>query len=291
MQFNRGMLIMKKLLMVLLCVAALIMSGCGDKFAKEKEEITKVEKAAMAMQLPVLVKPDDGKQPRPTKEEKAQYQAGLGKLIATEKKMLAEMQKSDAQIKALIAKAADESEKKDLLAFKDKVRRERIGFVKKISQSRLSGDTFIVGVGSTWQEVEMVYGKPISTGKKLLGSKVYKYEGLKFEDHIGGGVPALAILKKWVSRTVQSVSVTDSGITSDAGIRIGMTRNEVHKILKSKYVNKTNNPARNELKIDRFNKKEDFDSISRFAMKDTGPYNMFLEFKNGILIRYFVAPN
>ena len=59
-QFNRGMLIMKKLLMVLFCVAALIMSGCGDKFAKEKEEITKAEKAAMAMQLPVLVKPDDG---------------------------------------------------------------------------------------------------------------------------------------------------------------------------------------------------------------------------------------
>lgn len=282
---------MKKIILLLLCMAALLMSGCGDKFAKEKEAVTKAEKAAMAMELPVLVKPDDGKQPRPTKEEKTQYQEGLDKLIAAEKIMLAEMQKSDEQIAALLARAADESEKKDLLAFKDKVRRERISFVKKISQGRLRGDTFIVGVGSTWQEVEMVYGKPAGTGKKLLGSKEYKYGGLKFGDHIGGGVPALAILKKWVSRTVQSVSVTDRGITSDAGIRIGMTRDEVHKILKSKYVNKTNNPARNELKIDRFNKKEEFDSISRFAMKDTGPYNMFLEFKNGILIRYFVAPN
>ena len=63
---------MKKVILLLLCMAALLMSGCGDKFAKEKEAITKAEKAAMAIQLPVLVKPDEWKQPRPTKEEKAQ---------------------------------------------------------------------------------------------------------------------------------------------------------------------------------------------------------------------------
>jgi hypothetical protein len=282
---------MKKLLVVLLCMATLFMSGCGDKFAKEKEAITKAEKAAMAVQLPVLVKPDEWKQPSPTKKEKAQYQAGLDKLIAAEKRMLAEMKKSDSQIAALLAKAADESEKKDLLAFKDKVHQERINFVKKISQSRLCGDTFIVGVGSTWQEVEMVYGNPVSKGKKLLGSKEYKYEGLKFEDHIGGGVPPLNVLKKWKSRTVQSVFLTDGNITSDAGIMIGMTRDQVNKLLKSKYVNKTNKPERNELKIDRFNKNDESDSISRFAMKDTGPYNMFLDYKNGKLVRYMIAPN
>lgn len=282
---------MKKILLLLFCLSALLMSGCGDKFAKEKEEITKTEKAAMAMQLPVLVKPDTLEKPSPTKEEIAQYKADLNKLIDVEKKMLAEMQKSDAQISALLAKAADESEKKDLLAFKDKVRRERISFVKKISQDRLCGDTFIVGVGSTWQEVEMVYGKPVSTGKKLLGSKEYKYGGLKFEDWIGGGVPPLNMLKKWVSKTVQCVTLTGSNVTSDAGIRIGMTRDEVNKILKSKYVNKTNKPERNELKIDRFNKNNESDSVSRFAMKDTGPYNMFLDYKNGKLVRYIVAPN
>ena len=280
---------MKKLLLLLLCLAALIVSGCGDKFAKEKEAISKAEKAAMAIQLPVLAKPDDWKQPRPTKQEYAQYQAGLDKLIAAEKKILAEMYKSDAQISALLKKAADESEKKDLLAFKDKVRQERINFVKKISKGRLSGDTFIVGIGSTWQEVEMVYGKPADTGKVFLGSKEYNYKGMQFEDHIGGGVPPLEVRKKWVSRSVQSVSVTDSRITSDAGIRIGMTRDEVNKILKSKYVNKTNNPGRNELKIDRFNKNDETDSISRFAMKDTAPYNMFLEYKKGKLVRYSVA--
>ena len=285
------MLIMKKIILLLLCMAALLMSGCGDKFAKEKEEIIKAEKAAMAMQLPALVKPDNFKKPSPTKEEKAQYKADLNKLIDVEKKMLAEMQKSDEQISALLAKAADESEKKDLLAFKDKVRRERISFVKKISQDRLCGDTFIVGVGSTWQEVEMIYGQPTDKGKKLLGSKEYKYGGLKFEDWIGGGVPPLNILKKWVSKTVQCVTLTGSDITSDAGIRIGMTRDEAYKVLKSKYVNKTNNPARNEMKIDRSKKEDGFDMVVYFAMKDTEPFHMFLEFKEGKLTRYSVAPN
>ena len=60
---------MEKLLLLLLCMAMLVMSGCGDKFAKEKEAVTKAEKAAMAMQLPVVVKPDNWKQPRPTKQE------------------------------------------------------------------------------------------------------------------------------------------------------------------------------------------------------------------------------
>jgi hypothetical protein len=272
-------------------MAALIMSGCGDRFAKEKEAISKAEKAAMAIQLPVLIKPNEFKQPPPAKQEYTKYQENLKKLVETEKKMLAEMQKSDAQISAMLKKAADESEKKDLLAFKDKVRQERINFVKKISKGRLSGDTFIVGVGSTWQEVEMVYGNPVDTGKAFLGSKEYNYKGMQFEDHIGGGVPPLEVRKKWVSWSVQSVSVTDSRITSDAGIRIGMTRDEVNKILKSKYVNKTNNPGRNELKIDRFNKNYENDSISRFAMKDTEPYNMFLEYKKGKLIRYSVALN
>ena len=171
---------MKKLLLLLLCMAALIMSGCGDRFAKEKEAISKAEKAAMAIQLPVLIKPNEFKQPPPAKQEYTKYQENLKKLVETEKKMLAEMQKSDAQISAMLKKAADESEKKDLLAFKDKVRQERINFVKKISKGRLSGDTFIVGVGSTWQEVEMVYGNPVDTGKAFLGSKEYNYKGMQF---------------------------------------------------------------------------------------------------------------
>ena len=282
---------MKKLLLLLLCMATLIMSGCGDKFAKEKEAVSKTEKAAMSMQLPVLVKPDNWKQPSPTKQEREQYQADLDKLIAVEKKILAEMQKSDAQISQMLGKASDESEKKDVLAFRDKVRQDRINFVKKISQGRLNGDTFIVGVGSTWPEVEMVYGKPVSTGKQPLGSKEYDYKGIKFEDWIGGGVPPLEVRKKWVSRTVSCVIVADKKITSDAGVRIGMTRDEVYKILKSKYVNKTYVPKRNTMQVDRAKKDDGIDTVVQFAMKETGPNLMFLEYKKGKLIQYAVAPN
>ena len=102
---------MKKLLILLLCIAALVVSGCGDKFAKEKEAVSKAEKAAMSMQLPVVIKPDNWKQSRPTKQEGERYQAGLNKLITAEKKILAEMQKSDAQISQMLRKASDESEK------------------------------------------------------------------------------------------------------------------------------------------------------------------------------------
>ena len=282
---------MKKLLLLLLCMATLIVSGCGDKFAKEKEAVTKAEKAAMSMQLPVVVKPDNWKQPRPAKQEGEQYKADLDKLIAAETKILAEMQKSDAQISQMLSKASDEQEKKDVLAFRDKVRQDRINFVKNVSQGRLSGDTFIAGVGSTWPEVEMVYGKPVSTGKEFIGSKEYDYNGIKFEDWIGGGVPPLEVRKEWVSRTVGCVTVTDENITSDAGIRLGMTYDEVYNILKSKYVNKTYNPKRDTMRFDKFGKGDVINVTVQFAMKETWPYLMFLDFKKGKLVRYAVAPN
>ena len=282
---------MKKLLLLLLCMTALLMSGCADKFAKEKEAVSKAENAAMSMQLPVVVKPDNWKQPRPTKQEGEQYKEGMDKLIVMEKKILEEMKKSDAQISQMLSKASDESEKKDVLAFRDKVRQDRINFVKKISQGRLSGDTFIVGVGSTWEEVEMVYGKPVSTGKQFIGSKEYDYNGIKFEDWIGGGVPPLEVRKKWVSRTIGCVTVTDKSITSDAGVRLGMTYDEVYSILKAKYVNKTYNAKRDTMRFDKYEKGDDINVTVQFAMRETWPYLMFLDFKKDKLVRYAVAPN
>ena len=282
---------MKKLLLLLLCVATLIIAGCGDKFAKEKEAITKAEKAAMSMELPVPVRPEISKQPPPTKQEYTQYQEDLNRLIAAEKKMLAEMRKSDAQIAAMMNRAEEESEKKELRAFRDKVRQERINFVKKISRGRLCGDTFTVGVGNTWQEIEMVYGKPQGTGDNFPGTKRYIYKGLQFEDIIGGGVPSPERLKKWVSRTVQSVTLTGKNVSSDAGVRIGMTRDEVYRVLKSKYVKKNQRLTTNELKIEQAGKADGFDAVTQFAMQDTHPYNLFLEFKKGRLARYIIAQN
>ena len=144
---------MKKLLVFAVLLIAVIASGCGDKFAKEKEAITKAEQAAMAMKLPEVIVPYSLE--KPSREDWDKYQNNFKVLIETETKILAEMKKSDAKI-AEMEKTASESEKKDLKAFKDKIQQARIEFVKKVSKGRLFGDTFIVGVGSTWQEIEMV---------------------------------------------------------------------------------------------------------------------------------------
>ncbi|MBR1662477.1 MAG: hypothetical protein IJ694_09435 [Acidaminococcaceae bacterium] len=282
---------MKKIIVFLLCLTTALLSGCGDKFAKEKEAIAKTEKAVLSTQVPILIRPDPAKQPPPTKQEYAQYQAGLSQLVETEKKMLAQMRKSDAQIAAMLGKADSESEKKDLLAFRDKVRKDRIQFVKKISRGRLCGDTFTVGIGNTWQEIEMVYGKPLTTGNNVPGIKTYGYQGVKFEDMIGGGVPSPERAKKWVSRIVQCIEVTGRNVTSDAGVRIGMTRDEVRAVLQSKYVSKNPRLKSGEMKMESDGNPDGYDALFHFAMQDTEPYNLFFQFKKGKLIRYSVAPN
>ena len=126
---------MKKLVFLFLLVS-LILSGCGDKFAKEKEEILKAEQSAMAMQLPQLVKPDYTKNPPPTRQEYEKYWQDFKKLVETETAILDKMRKSDAKIVEIEGKAT-ESEKKDLQMFKDKVRKARVDFVKKISKGRM----------------------------------------------------------------------------------------------------------------------------------------------------------
>jgi outer membrane lipoprotein-sorting protein len=42
---------MKKLLILLLCMAALVVSGCGDKFAKEKEILTRIKNGESTMKI------------------------------------------------------------------------------------------------------------------------------------------------------------------------------------------------------------------------------------------------
>ena len=289
---------MKKILLMLLCLSALLLSGC-DKFAKEKEEVARTEKAAMAMELPTLVRPDFSKQARPDRKTVEnswkKYQEDLDKFIEVEEKILAEMRKTDARIAEMEARASNDSEKKDLREFKDNVQKARKEFVKKISKGRLYGDTFIVGVGSTWQEVEMVYGKPVNVQKPNRGFREYKYDGIEFEDHIGGGAypPGSEKLKKWRSKSVESVFLTGTGITSDAGVKIGMTHDEVFKILKSKYVKKSDY-QKEEMHAGKgydHAAKKTFDVIVSYSMQETSPFNMFVDFTDNKLTRYVVAPN
>ena len=45
---------MKKLLLLAILFISVVVAGCGDKFAKDKEEILKAEKAALGLFAPYL---------------------------------------------------------------------------------------------------------------------------------------------------------------------------------------------------------------------------------------------
>ena len=284
---------MSKITFVMLCLIAVLFSGCGDRFAKEKEAMTKAEKAAMAMELPLVEKPDFSKMPKSTIEERQKigkkYVEDLHKLIAAEEKILEEMRKSDAQIAELEKKAESDSDKKNLKDFQEKLRKDRVDFVRKISKGRLCGDPFIAGVGSTWQEVEMAYGKPLNAGENLRNAKVYIYDGIIFEDRLYRVVQSLAVRKEWQSTGVAVVSLTGNNITSDAGVKIGMKPEEVENILKGKYVKKSQN-SKNGFefcKITASKSPNKMFYINYYSMKDTEYVNsIFLEFKDGKLIKY-----
>ena len=158
--------------------------------------------------------------------------------------------------------------------------------VKKISKGKLHGDTFIIGVGSSWQEVEMVYGTPIS--KK--GECTYEYDGMILSDWYLKGVPPKGY--KYISRGPQAVLIKNEKYVSDAGVKIGMSRDEVYKALKSKYVKKNMLLKKDDLMIypGKGNNANN-DTVIQFAMQDTKTYNLFLTFENGKLSQYVVAPH
>ncbi len=286
---------MKKLLLLLLCLMTVVASGCGDKFSKEKEAMEKAEKAALAVEVPVVVKPEYSKYPKTFQEEFKKYMDNLKRLIDVEEKVVAETRKSDAQIDELLKKAENDSEKKSLQEFRDKLHKERLVFVKKVSKGRLYGDTFIVGVGSTWQEVEMVYGRPKGNSREHGGFREYIYDGIVFRDWIDGGayMPNDPRLINWRSTEVQAVNVKGKGFTSDAGVKMGMSRDEVLKVLRAKYVKKSQN-QKQELDLSKGeapNSTDYFDTVTWYSMQDTAPYHIYLGYKNGKLANYAVAPH
>ena len=97
---------------------------------------------------------------------------------------------------------------------------------------------------------------------------------------------------KWKSKGVQSVFLTGRNITSDAGVKIGMPRDEVIKVLKSKYVKKRDYQQDELFTGKGFDPatKNISDVIVAFSMQETLPYNMFIDYEDGKLTRYMVAP-
>ena len=194
------------------------------------------------------------------------------------------MRKNDAKI-AELERTASETEKADLKAFKVRIHQARIAYVRRISMGKLRGDTFVVGVGSTWQEIEMALGEPVTKRSEYN----YDYGGLTFKDwHSKGALPAGY---KFVSKGPQAVEVTSERFVSDAGVRIGMSCDEVLRILQSKYVKKENyqKDTLHTGKTSGAGGTGDF--IAVFSMQGTLPHNIFCDFRNDRLVRYMVSPH
>ncbi len=83
--------------------------------------------------------------------------------------------------------------------------------------------------------------------------------------------------------------LTSDKYVSDAGIKIGMTKDEFFKTLRSKYVKKSQFIKEDHLKISN-NENNDDNVVLSFAMQETLPYNLFMTFKEGKLVNYTVAP-
>ena len=94
--------------------------------------------------------------------------------------------------------------------------------------------------------------------------------------------------KRWKSRNVEVVTVTRNNITSDAGVKLGMTLEDVQKVLKEKYVKKSKYPKSGfefSKIIDPRSKNEKYD-VMHYSMKDTEPvFVAIFEFENGKLIK------
>ena len=103
---------MKKLLLLAILFISVVVAGCGDKFAKDKEEILKAEKAALAMEVPAIAMPDYSNGFK--KQDYEIYRTNFKKLLEVEDKIVAETRKSDAKIAELLKKAENDSEKKSL---------------------------------------------------------------------------------------------------------------------------------------------------------------------------------
>lgn len=281
---------LKKIIFVFMCIASIVLSGCGDRFAKEKEEILKIEKVAMSMDVPILENPfvnyhPSGYSPEFNKKLD-EYYKGMKKLKEVETKVLEKMRESDTKITEMERKA-DDSEKKDLKAFKDKVRAARIEFVKKISKRRLNADPVIVGIGSTWQEVEMVYGKP---NPKSSDNDWY-YDGLYLWSFVGRGAPKDA--HKFKSDGPMVLELSGDKFKANSGIKIGMPREEVRRILKEKFVPKDEYTTKKGFMLSEgSDSRGEIDHITWYAMEDTAPELITLcIYKDGKLVKYGQYPN
>ena len=153
-------------------------------------------------------------------------------LLDVEKKVWAKVEANNARMEKLRDAARKENiSDKEVDAFIDEVREGRIAWVKKASAKRSIRETdTVMGLssGSTWEEIQIVLGKP-EILKKEPGGIEYVYDGLSFRAWIGGGKNADPVT--WKSYVTMSFHMTGTNYTSDKGVKIGMSRAMVEACL------------------------------------------------------------
>lgn len=185
----------------------------GTDYIHAAENIKKSEAALLQPQIPV----------------------DLPTLIALEKKILAGIEDNDIRLEELRRLAKKDNISDDEVAsFISSIKKARIDWVRRASAGRLLYVTDTVqgvGEGSTWEEIQIVFGKPKVVDRHPGGIE-YKYDGLVFCAWMGGGKNVDP--NTWKSDRAIYFNITGPNYTSDKGIKLGMTNNEITALL-SKY--------------------------------------------------------
>ena len=187
----------------------------GTDYILTAESIKKSEDALLQQQIP-----DD-----------------LTDLINLEKRILTGIEANNIRLEELRELSKKDNISDDEVAsFISNIQKKRVEWVRKASAERMLHATDTVqgvGQGSTWEEIQIVFGKPKAIDKRP-GGMVYDYGGLIFMAGFYGGKNGDP--KTWKPDVAMLFEFTSPNYTSDKGVKIGMTNDAITGML-SKYSN------------------------------------------------------
>ena len=216
----------------MVCTLGILLTGCGSKYKTATDEIINSEKKLFEQKVTNVkyfgwIK-NESKEAYNTRKE--QYKKEMAALKAEEMKILATIESHNAKFDEIKVLAKEEKiSENDVNLFINSVKQARVDWVKKISFERMQGDTIKgVGSGSTWEEVQIVFGKPVES-QSDRGMIRYKYDGLEFYDGSGKGAPLPG--QKWESYGPSIWEMTNPIYVTDGGAQIGMSLRDVSSTL------------------------------------------------------------
>ena len=271
-------------LFLMICILGTLLTGCGSKYKAATDEIINSEKKLFEQKVTNVkyfgwIK-NESKEAYNARKE--QYKKEMTALKAEEMKILATIEGHNAKFDEIKALAKEEKiNENDVNSFINSVKQARIDWVKKISFERMQGDTIKgVGSGSTWEEVQIVFGKPIES-QSDRGMMRYKYDGLEFYDGSSKGAPLPG--QKWESYGPSIWEMTNPIYVTDGGAQIGMSLRDVSSTL-AKNGSFAVNYAANDIMCFEY-------ALHNAQGKSTNKYPVFAFITNYKLSRYAVSPH